>query len=163
MSLSLRYNSARHGATALAGCKVTGLSDHHGHAHWDYRQHRYVYPITARDFHAANAERFARRAPPTAGDRANQVRALATCGSRPFRLVDSTGRSRGPRYRNLADIKPKPMHDRYLCEDQHGRRIWLSGTTRVRTVDRQPETVHSQASRIINQLHRELTKERTSP
>jgi hypothetical protein len=90
----------------------------------------------------------------TTGDRTAMISVVAGVADKSFRLVDAHGKSTGPRYRNLAKIRPLPPYDSYLCEDQHGRRIWLRGDTRIRVVAAQPEDLYSLFSRMLKAAHK---------
>lgn len=142
------------------GLKVTGASVIR-RGRWDpYRGYvgRWELEQQARERRLARL----RNNPPaetTNGGRARNTIHLAQCAG-SFRLVDKHGRDHGQRYERLG---PRKCYDNsyrtdYLVADGRGVTSWMDGSTRVRAVTRHTEDLHSQASRIINRLHRELTK-----
>jgi hypothetical protein len=123
------------------GRKVTGLGRSLNRPRWDYYRGGYVYPQMPAPAPAV----------PTISERSQAVIELRYAhGS--FRLVDRRGKACGRRYTRLGPHECGA----YLVVDQHGNQDWIDGDARVRPVNQQPEDTHSQASRIINHMHRQL-------
>lgn len=134
------------------GRKVTGRVRDLGRPYYSWRFRQYVYPQVRRPA----------RAMPTIGDRAKSATTIAGAGGYSFRLIDVHGKVTGGRWRRVGPHRESEMLYatwEYLVEDSSGRQRWMCGRTRIRIVNQQPEDLLSQASRIINRLHRQLTKE----
>jgi hypothetical protein len=134
------------------GRKVTGITDVR-YGRYVYGR-GYVYSLSREQRLAAQRRRLAQYAVPTRSDRSNWAERVASV-SGFFRLLDVHGKAHGRRY---ARVGPHECGV-YLVVDQHGNQDWLDGSLRARIVTRQREDVLSQASRIINRMHREMKKE----
>lgn len=131
-----------------------------------YYGYRYIGPEEMRlRTRAANMARYRRNAPATVADRARPTNTLdkARWSDSDFRLVDAHGRARGQRYtctRNLRRVDAPGWQDcnEYQVIDASGRTLWLSGSTRIRIINRQQEDLMSEASRLLTRAHRQFTK-----
>lgn len=94
------------------------------------------------------------RARNTVGDRASAVVSLDAAVGVSFRLVDDNGRTHGPRYEFLGDVRQHGRQKHHLVCDGRGRELWIVASVRVRIVARQVEDPHSHACRALKAAHR---------
>lgn len=127
-----------------------------GYRYSDYYRNAYIDPSRELARHMEEAaRRYRLNAPATIADAATRVMPMRWVAGRSFRMVDKHGRAYGLRY--TCQLKLDTGH--YLAIDNRGREEWIHGSQKIRIVNKQPEDLMSQASRLLTRAHRQLQKD----